>query len=155
MSKRGVYIILSSLASLLVAWKWGVLLKSSEASFDGIIAVFSILAGVLVAVISIVGDPSMLIPGNWRVGHEHAKDIQNKIARFSHLFSIYIITIFLVLFVQVAKINGLDRDYFYQILAFFVLFGFLLSLPLPYSLMAIQKERMSEEIRRRKSPKKQ
>jgi len=115
------------------------------------IAVFAILAGVLVAVISIIGDPSMLMPGNWRVGFEHAKDIQERISRFAHLFTLYLISIFLSLLAQFITDNKIENlDFVFDALMFFSVLSILLSIPLPYSLMSIQKDRMDEEIRRRK-----
>lgn len=151
MSLRGYYIILSLVASAIVGWQYGHLLIGAGDALSGIIDIFAILGGVLVAVISIVGDPSMLMPGNWRVGHEHAQDIQDRIARFAHLFFIYILTVILVIIVQVVE-NGAASgfEFLYQILMGFVTFAFLLSITLPYSLMSIQKERLKDEIRRRK-----
>jgi uncharacterized protein YjeT (DUF2065 family) len=151
MSPRGAYIIVSAAISVVVAYNWGCYLQLSDDALNGIIGLFSILAGVLVAVISIVGDPSMLLPGNWRVGFEHAKDIQDKIARFSYLFSLYIFIVFLVIISQIVKVVNIEqKDIIFNILTFVSMFGFLLSLPLPFSLMSIQKERMNEEIKRRK-----
>jgi hypothetical protein len=151
MSARGIYIIISALFSGVVAYNWGCYLQLSDDALSGIIGLFSILAGVLVAVISIVGDPSMLLPGNWRVGFEHAKDIQDKISRFSYLFTLYILTVFFVIIAQIAKVGNVDqKNIIFDFLAFFSMFGFMLSLPLPFSLMSIQKERMNEEIKRRK-----
>lgn len=151
MSIRGIYIIIAAIVSLYVGNKWGMMIKGADDVLSGIVDVFSILAGVLVAVVSIIGDPSMLLPGNWRVGYEHAKDVQDRLARFSHLFTIYILTIFLVLFARLADFSHMTGiDWIFQIVLGLVTFGFLMSLPLPYSLMAIQKERMREEIRRRK-----
>lgn len=152
MSARGIYILCTLVMSGLAGWLWGGMLRGSEAVLSSIIDVFAILAGVLVAVISIIGDPSMLLPGNWRVGFEHAKDIQDRIARFAHLFSIYLISIFLALvaqFLDSAKIP--DVDWVFSTLLGISIFGVFLSLPLPYSLMGIQKERMKEEIERRKA----
>ena len=150
MSGRGLYIIVSLIVSAFCGWAYGALLVGADGVFAGIIGVLGILAGVLVAVISIVGDPSMLMPGNWRVGFEHAQDIQNKIARFSHLFAVYLVTIITVLFVMIiehAKLEGFG--WAYDVLMGLSLFAFLLSMPLPYSLMGIQKERMQLEIGRR------
>lgn len=128
----------------------GEVLNNSEAVLSGIIDVFAILAAVLVAVISIIGDPSMLMPGNWRVGHEHAKDIQKRISRFSHLFTVYIAILLLVIIAQIVDKADIEPMYYvFNALAGLTVFGFLLSVPLPYSLMSIQRERMDEEIKRR------
>lgn len=93
----------------------------------------------------------MLLTGNWRLGHEHAKDIQKKIGNYSNLIAVYIVTLLGVLvaiLLKDAKVPG--YSWVYAIVLGFSTWGLLLSLPLPYSLMAIQKERMNEEIKRRK-----
>lgn len=151
---RGWYIIASAAISLTVAILFPGALMSSMTALEGIISVFSILAGVLVAVISIIGDPSMLLSGNWRIGYEHAKDIQKRIGNYANLIAIYVLILIGVLIAIIMKDSGVQGfKWFYAALLGLTTWGLLLSLPLPYSLMAIQKERMEEEIRRRKAPK--
>lgn len=149
---RGCYILSCLLVAIFVGWKWGHLLMMSEGVLGNIVSVFSILAGVLVAVISIIGDPSMLIPGNWRVGYEHAKDVQKRIGQFSHLFALYIITLIILLVAIVVKDAELNElEIIFPILTGLVTFGLLVSVPLSYSLMGIQKDRMQQENKRRRN----
>lgn len=146
-----LYVLFSLAISIFAGIRYGELLVGADAFLSGVIDVFAILAGVLVAVISIVGDPSMLIPGNWRVGYEHAKDMQDRIARFSYLFSLYIITIGSVLFLRIVDFRKIDGFiWLYKSTLVLSIFGILVSITLPFILMSIQKERMSEEVRRRK-----
>lgn len=148
---RGWYILCAATVSSLVAFKFPSALMSSTTALEAIIAVFSILAGVLVAVISIVGDPSMLLQGNWRLAFEDAKDVQKKISNYANLIAIYIVDLLLVIVAIVLndmKVGGFT--WFYGAVTWLSVFGFLLSIPLPYSLMAIQSERMDAEIERRK-----
>ncbi|MBB6011892.1 hypothetical protein HNR59_001237 [Aquamicrobium lusatiense] len=146
------YILASAALGAWAAVKVGPLLVGSPAALAGITSVFSILAGVLVAVISIIGDPSMLLTGNWRLGHEHAKDIQVRIGNYAHLVFVYVINLILVLACTVIQENKIAcHDWPFSILAGVTVFALLMSLPLPYSLMSIQKERMEEEIKRRKT----
>lgn len=149
---RGWYIIFSMAVASAVTYFFPYALEKSVTALEGIISVFSILAGVLVAVMSIIGDPSMLLSGNWRVGHEHAKDIQAKIGNYANLIAIYVVTLLLVLIAIVLKdAEVVDCGWFFAVVLWFTTFGFLLSIPLPYSLMAIQTERMNEEVKRRRS----
>ncbi|TAW18447.1 hypothetical protein [Rhizobium ruizarguesonis] len=152
MGARGYYISAALIVALAASYFGGDLLKQSHDAQDALINLFAILAGVLVAVVSIVGDPSMLLPGNWRVGHEHAKDMQNRIANFSHLFFVYIVALLLLVVGMVVKDANIPHaDFIYPLMTFFVVLGVLLSIPLPYSLMSIQKERMREEIKSRRN----
>lgn len=147
------YIIFCFLCGVVAFWKLGPFLEASPATLAGIVSVFSILAGVLVAVISIIGDPSMLLPGNWRVGYVHAQTIQDRIAEYAHLVLIYVIVLVLVLTCTLLQENKVTvLPWAFEALAGLTVFALMLSLPLPYSLMAIQKERMDQEVQRRKSP---
>lgn len=151
---RGWYIIASAAVSFTVAILFPGALMSSMTALEGIISVFSILAGVLVAVMSIIGDPSMLLSGHWRIGYEHAKDIQKRIGNYANLIAIYVLILIGVLIAIIMKDSGVQGfKWFYAVLLGLTTWGLLLSLPLPYSLMAIQKERMDEEVKRRKAPK--
>lgn len=151
MGRRGYYIIFSLIVAAVVAYAASDALRASDSARGAMIDIFSILAGVLVAVISIVGDPSMLLPGNWRVGAEHAQDMQRKISNFSHLFFSYILSLILIVVANTLVDNKVEgyNSVFYA-LTFFSTFSFMLSVPLPYSLMAIQSERMKEEVKSRK-----
>lgn len=86
------------------------------------------------------------------MGHEHAKDIQVRIGNYAHLVFVYVINLILVLACTVIQENKIAcHDWPFSILAGVTVFALLMSLPLPYSLMSIQKERMEEEIKRRKT----
>lgn len=148
---RGLYIILSAAIASIGTYYAPDVFQKSPAALAGVISVFSILAGVLVAVISIIGDPSMLLTGNWRLGHEHAKEIQKRISNYANLIVLYVVVLIGVLLLMVfkdAQIAG--RIWVSYIVQWLTSFGLLLSIPLPYSLMNIQKDRMNEEIKRRK-----
>lgn len=148
---RGVYIIGTVAVSIGVAVSFPEALMQSTGALEGIISVFSILAGVLVAVMSIIGDPSMLLTGNWRLGYEHAKDIQKRIGNYANLIALYVVTLIGVLVAILLKESGVEGyRWLYATVLGLTTCGLLLSLPLPYSLMQIQKERMSEEIKRRR-----
>lgn len=57
----------------------------------------SILAGILLAVITLLGDPGGLYLGNWRVASAHRRDIQRTLNRFMLLFWVYLLVIALAL----------------------------------------------------------
>lgn len=168
MTARAIYIIISACISIAVAYFGAPLLKESKEAINGLINVFSILAGVLVAVISIIGDPSMLMPGNWRVGFERAKDTQLKIARYSLLFAVYIASLAILIVAMVDRdanapyindsillylgiLKQRDCGVIFYIATFFSSWSILLSIPLPFNLMSIQMERMEHEIDSRRA----
>ena len=57
----------------------------------------SILAGILLAVITLLGDPRGLYLGNWRVANSHRRDIRHTLNRFMLLFWLYLLVIALAL----------------------------------------------------------
>ncbi len=151
-ARNWLYLGLAAIFSIKAGIEFGYMLALSEAALSGILSVFSILAGVLVAVISIVGDPSMLLAGNWRLGYVHAEKIQERLARYAHVIFIYLLVLILVLVCMIIKDNRIQGlEYAFNILMGLTVFTLLISLPIPYGLMGIQKERMTEEVRRRKA----
>lgn len=57
----------------------------------------SILAGILLAVITLLGDPRSLYPGSWRVASAHRRQIRRALNRFAMLFWLYLGVIALAL----------------------------------------------------------
>ena len=64
----------------------------------GILATaLSILAGILLAVITMLGDPRYLYSGSWRVASAHRRQIRRALNRFVLLFWLYLTVIALAL----------------------------------------------------------
>lgn len=55
--------------------------------------VLSILAGFLMAVITMLGDPRAVYYGSWRVASAHRRQIRNALRRFTMLFYVYLVAI--------------------------------------------------------------
>ena len=149
---RIAFLVGAGAISAYLAWHFGDNLRLSE-NLSGFIGImFSILAASLFVVMSIVGDPSMILPGNWRVAWESAKSIQSDLQRFSLLFVWYLLTLGLWVVAETIKAGSHDSYYFvYNVFAFFSCFGFIVSLALPFSLAAIQRERLNQEIASRRN----
>lgn len=58
-----------------------------------LVTILSILAGFLLAVIAILGDPRSLFSGSWRVASAHARQIRRVLDRSVLLFYVYLATI--------------------------------------------------------------
>ncbi len=141
----------ASIAGAVAAATLGDVLRESDKPAEYIGVTFSILAASLFAVVSIVGDPSMLLSGNWRVGWESAKQTQRDLQKFNYLFLWYLITLGLLVFSEIVEYAAwLDLYFVHNILAFFATFGFVVSFGLPFELQAIQRQRLEQEIRQRK-----
>ena len=126
-------------------------LRVSEKPSEYIASTFSILAASLFAVISIVGDPSMLLPGSWRTAWKSAKEIQVRLMRLTYLFALYLVVLALLVVSEVVESEQVASLYFvHDLLAYFSLFAFLLSIWLPFEIREIQTQRLEQEINARK-----
>lgn len=125
-------------------------LRASEKPAEYIGLIYSVLAATLFAVVSILGDPSMLLPGNVRVGWESAKRTQKEIQFFNFIFYIYIAILGLLVFAEIVEHERWRNLYFiHNILSFLSAFGFVLSLALPAEFAKIQRRRLESTIKER------
>lgn len=140
------------LPGIAVFFGLGDALRDSEKPSEYIGVVYSILAGTLFAIISIVGDPSMLIPGTWRGAWEQAKQVQLRLMRLTYLFVLYLLVLGLLIASEVIEAEKATAWYFVtDIFGYCALLAFLLSLWLPFEIKNIQIERLRQEIEARKT----
>lgn len=144
------------LAFFVVAFGFGVLgflyapslIHNNDSAVNIIVTVFSILAGFLIAIMTIIGDPGGFLGRSWRANEIGRKNILNRLKRQKWMFYLYLMTLGLILaasllgnqFPNVASL--LERIYLALALAAFVL-----SLRLPSALMDIQMKRHDEETK--------
>ena len=120
-----------------------------------IITVLTVFAGFLVAILSILGDPSLIPDGSWRTAENHRKKIENRLIRHTYLFVLYLIGIGL-LFVGSMLAKSPDfpewtKVWITRSYLFVGLTSFLLTLGLPTSIFAFQMKRIDAEIEGRRS----
>ncbi len=145
----GAFCIAAGLLAFLLG---GELIRANERATGVIVTVFSILAGFLIAVMTLLGDQSML-PGGWRMAAIHQKRIKAKMTRQKWLFCLYLVTL-TVIFASslldekkhLVEIAWLERLYFGLATT-----AFLLSFRLPWTLMAIQVDRLNSVVEARKA----
>ncbi|MCV0371688.1 hypothetical protein [Filomicrobium sp.] len=143
------------LAGVAVFLWGGELIRGNERATGVIVTVFSILAGFLIAVMTLLGDQSML-PGSWRFASVYKTRIRAKLTRQKWLFCLYLVTLAIIF------VSSLLGEKHQEVLVWLerVYFGlattaFTLSFRLPWTLMAIQMDRLDAvvESRRAGSPK--
>lgn len=147
---RLLFLGMAFLVAVVAGYYLGEPLKTSDRPSEFIGLTFSILAASLFAVISIIGDPSMLLPGSWRLAWEGAKSIQAELQRLNLLFVWYLLTLGLLVASEIVKHeNWQSLDLIHNVLGFFAALGFIVSLALPFKLQSIQRERLEQEIKYR------
>jgi predicted membrane channel-forming protein YqfA (hemolysin III family) len=128
-------------------------LAEKPAEYIGV--VFSILAASLFAVVSIIGDPGMIMPGSSRHAWVSAKEIQNELQKFNYLFIWYLLTLGLLVASELVEHAEMAGFYWViNVFVFFSVFGFLISLFVPSEFARIQRRRLQQEIDARSSLKK-
>lgn len=146
--KYGVCVVLWS---ILASHFGQPLVHGNQDAINVIVTVFSILAGFLVAVITLVGDPKSLPSGSWQVARLGSDLTYNRLIRHKWLFKGYLITLFLIFASIVAKnkfpATQVVLEYIYM---FFSAISSFLSFKLPSALMELQKERIEHEIEERR-----
>lgn len=128
------------------------LIHNNAQAISLITTVFSILAGFLVAIIAITGDPALLPPGTWRAAEMEREKIGRRLIRHEWLFTLYLATlclIFISLLLQ--KVCPQITIWLERIYLFFGVLAFSLSLQLPSVLIKIQRERIDSVIEHRRT----
>ena len=120
------------------------------------ITLFSILAGVLVAVITVAGDPASFYPGTWRIAYYQKEEIYKRLVRQAVLFYAYLLTLGLI-FISYIVENAMPCmtkpiTIGYSCIGFM---AFIYSWSLPKSLIRIQTEKLDAMIENRKENREQ
>lgn len=126
------------------------MLGNSEA-LSVIVTAYSILAGFLVGIITMIGDPKSIPSGSWQVARLSSDIIYRRLKRHRFLFTAYLATIGLIFLSFLLKKSHSDvNDVVEYLYLFLAIFCFLYSLKLPATLMQLQEERIEEEIKARR-----
>lgn len=127
------------------------LIHHNDTAINVIVTVFSILAGFLVAIIAIIGDPLLIPSGTWRAAEGSRRKTIQRLTRHKYLFHVYLIALALVFASTLLKDTSpgvgiwLERAYL-----FLSIFAFALSMRLPSALMQLQQERVDHLIEARR-----
>ena len=145
------YGLIAIAAGIAAGWLGQELIQGNDAARDVIVTVFSILAGFLIAIMTLLGDQSVL-PGSWRIAEVQKKAIRAKLIRQKWLFYFYLITLALIFLQTLVKIKFpvlsilLERLYFG-----FATTSFLFSFKLPSTLMSVQTDRIDAVVSARRA----
>lgn len=113
-----------------------------------IATIFSVLAGLLIGIVTLLADPGLLPGQSWRGAFLGKKVLRRRLNRHRILFVIYLVTLSLILTSAIVKgaaavlVEWIERAYL-----FFGTIGLLYSFRLPWSLARIQEERLEAAVK--------
>lgn len=142
----GIFIF-ATILGMAVAWFGQPLIHNNERAVNVIVTTFSILAGFLIAIMTIISDPSVFGRRTWRAAEIGRKSVYQKLVRQKWLFVAYLITLALI-FLESLLIKRYTEISLWleHIYLFLGTVAFIFSLRLPSTLMNIQIERHEQFI---------
>ncbi len=127
------------------------LVHGNDQAINIIVTVFSVLAGFLVAIIAIVGDPVLLPPGTWRAAEMERTKLNSRLIRHKWLFTLYLVTLAFIFISLLLKDKTPEVTIWLErAFLFFGVFAFALSMALPGALIKVQRERIDAVIEHRR-----
>jgi hypothetical protein len=128
--------------SVTVGYQFQPLIADNSDAVNTVVTIFSILAGFLIAVITLIAEPTLKIAGNWQELQLMKSTINRKLFRQKLLFFFYLATLGASLATFLIP-DGCDvaQRWAESIFLALATFVFLASFELPGSLMRIQMER--------------
>lgn len=129
-------------------------IHENDPANEVIVTVFSILAGFLVAVVTLLGDARNLMPGSWRIASaQWITNVEPGLQRKRTLFYVYLITlglVFAAMLVHKASPDGEPLKWLERVYLGLATGGFIMSLGLPNALMAFHRQQIEAAIDDRK-----
>ena len=151
---RVIFILVGLLAGGVTLWFGGPHTAGNIDALKILVAAFSILAGILIAIITAFGDAQDLLEGSWRKASAHRTFKINNVDRCVILFYIYLVVISLA-FVsallnkmcpEVTITHWMERFTLSAgVSALFWSFG------LPVTIRRMQKDRLDREVKQRRN----
>jgi len=119
-----------------------------------VVTVFTVFAGFLIAIITIVGDPALIPDGSWRAAEGGRLRMEQRLATHVALFFLYLVTIAL-LFVGVVLDKALSEHNLWKIwidraYLFLGVSSFLFTFALPIAMFQLHAARYDLETQRRR-----
>lgn len=143
--------ILASILALLVSYYCQPFIHNNTQAISLMVTVFSVLAGFLVAIIAVTGDPALLPPGSWRAAEMEREKTKKRLIRHKWLFTLYLTTLGL-LFISLLLQKECPQAtiWFERVYLFFGVLAFSISLQLPATLIKMQQEKIDLVIEHRR-----
>jgi hypothetical protein len=145
--KRIGMLLLAAVISVVFGIKYHHLLWKNDAAVNVIVTIFSILAGFLIAVITLIVDPILSAAKNASQLKYMRSTIKRKLFRHNALFVLYLFSLGLSLLMFLTPDQNIVlKKLLHCIFLSISIFVFMISFTLPFSLMRIQLEKYDAKI---------
>lgn len=154
MARRIIFILVCALIALVATPFVQPYLKHNDNIILIIITVFTVFAGFLVGIITIIGDPALIPDGSWRLAELSLEQVEKRLVTHVSLFMLYLLTIVFLFIAVILEAALSDKNivkiWVERLYLFFGMFSFLLTFALPSMLIRVQKARVEAEVERRR-----
>lgn len=126
---------------------------TSDTALTILATALSILAGILLAIITMLGDPRSLYPGSWRVASGHRRQIRHALTRAAILFWVYLAVIALAFgstLLEAYAPSAIDVRWVKHVALSMGSVALLWSFSLPWVIRRAQLARLDDEVERRR-----
>lgn len=150
--KRVGYFIVSLIFGIIAGYQGQPLIHNNSQAINIIVTVFSVLAGFLVAIMTIIGEPGASFGKSWRACEKNRKNVFARLVRQKWMFYLYLSTLGIIFLTSLVKdISPVLTVWLERIYLGGATTAFLLSLGLPASLLNIQLERHETIIKAKRN----
>lgn len=125
------------------------LVHGNEEARGVIVNVFSILAGFLVTVMTLLGEPGLFWGRTWKRDAARRENVHRRLLRHKILFTAYLVTLALVFCTTIVAKRSPESNairYLESLYLFVAICSFVYSLVLPSRLMSLQLAKLDELI---------
>jgi uncharacterized membrane protein len=141
--------------SALAGWAGQPLVHGNQEAVGVIVNVFSILAGFLVTIMTLLGEPMLFRGATWRSEAVKRSNVYRRLVRHKWLFILYLLVLGLIFISTLITKKFPDHftvHWIERIYLGLATFAFCLSLTLPSRLMNLQLDRFDELVEAKKKP---
>jgi len=147
---------LALVVSVVIGWLGQPFVHNNSDARGVVVNVFSILAGFLITVMTLLGDPGLYRGRTWRSDAVKRSNVYRRLVRHKWLFIAYLVVlalVFLTTIVAKREPNGLTVAWLEGLYLGFATLAFIYSLLLPSRLLSLQLARFDELVESRKNGK--
>jgi len=139
---RVTKIVIAGAISASIGYCFQPMVANNTDAVNTIVTIFSILAGFLIAVITLIAEPTLKQAKNWQELQQMKKTIKRQLFRQNILFILYLLTLGIALMMFLVPQSSTEILRWLQVVFLgLATFVFLASFTLPNSLMKIQMDR--------------